>query len=481
MHPITPADFYRAVQRITPRSGWPSARVAVAVSGGPDSIALLHLLAQYVREPSSALQGALPRPRQLVAVTVDHRLRAESAAEAEAVKRFSNSLGLEHHTLPIPWDQPPFPSFPAPHKIEAPARAARMLLYRQLFRQEGIASLWTGHHRGDQVENLLMRGRGMQSVARMDGGRLQELEEEERWIVRPLLEFDKAQLVDYCIKHSLPYFIDPTNLDPQHTPRNALRQTLAESQARHLSHPHILPEASTTNSGPLQLLHHILATPSLPQQLISPSTDLLTLNSPFPTTLTLRPRHLPSGTRPSEARALLRRIIYFVSPLPQRGGIPKSALEGARRRIWQSPKEGKQAFTPGGGVAFVPQRRKGIVDGVERWEWVVGRQPKRREGRNSVLAKEPFELIEGVGRFWDGRVWFKVERKGAEGEGWRWWVEEKGRWCLPLVMRARRSAEGEPEVVLDFTRREGEAAIEPEGCLFIGDATISWRCRKALR
>ncbi|ORY61926.1 hypothetical protein BCR35DRAFT_195618 [Leucosporidium creatinivorum] len=282
MHPITPADFYRAVQRITPRSGWPSARIAVAVSGGPDSIALLHLLAQYVREPSSALQGALPRPRRLVAVTVDHRLRAESAAEAEAVKRFSHSFGLEHHTLPIPWGQPPFPSFPAPHKTEAPAHAARLLLYRQLFRQEGVASLWTGHHRGDQVENLLMRGRGMESVARMDGGGLEEVEEEERWIVRPLLGFDKAQLVGHCIKHSLPYFVDPTNLDPHHTPRNALRQTLAESQARHLSHPHTLPSASISHSGPLQLLHHIIPTPSPPQQPSSPPIDLLTINSLFP-------------------------------------------------------------------------------------------------------------------------------------------------------------------------------------------------------
>lgn len=110
-----------------------------------------------------------------------------------ALSAFPSFAGLEHHTLSIPWNQPPFPNYPAPHKTEAPARAARMLLYRQLFRQECIASLWTGHHRGDQVENLLMRGRGMQSVARMDGGGLEEPEEQERRIVRPLLGFDKVR------------------------------------------------------------------------------------------------------------------------------------------------------------------------------------------------------------------------------------------------------------------------------------------------
>lgn len=191
---------------------------------------------------------------------------------------------------------------------------------------------------------------------------------------------------------------------------------------------------------------------------------------------------MSSRTRPSETRALLRRIISFASPLQQGGTISESALESARQRIWESPNEVKQAFTPGAGVLFIPRRQTETKGNAGYEKWVVGRQPKRREGRQSASAKEPFELVEGEGRVWDGRVWFRVERVEERGEGWRWWVEEKGRWSLPVVMRARESAEGQPEVVLDFSRRgKGAARIKEEGVLDLGDFRISWRSRKVLR
>lgn len=159
------------------------------------------------------------------------------------------------------------------------------------------------------------------------------------------------------------------------------------------------------------------------------------------------------------------------------------ALETARRRIWESSSEGKQAFTPGAGVVFVPKRRAVSNDGSACWDWVVGRQPKRREGRHSALAQEPFELTEGQGRVWDNRVWFQVERVTEGGESWRWWVEGKGRWSLPVVMRMKSGcAEGKAEVVLDFSRRgRGIDQVAAEGSLDLGGFRVGWRCRKVLR
>lgn len=289
---------------------------------------------------------------------------------------------------------------------------------------------------------------------------------------------EQSQLVEYCKHHALPYFIDPTNLDPLHTPRNALRESLAEVQKRHLSHPHTLPTATAFTSGPLHLLHRILPAPSPPSVPAAPPGGLFTLNFPRPTTLTLRPHHLPSRMPPSSARDLLRRAIAFASPLSN-GSISHAALEDARRRIWESA--GRVAFTPGSGVWFTPRIHEG------KCEWIVGRQPRRRK-QGVQEEEERFELLAGEGRVWDGRVWLRVERVGGGGEvvqDERWYVESRGRWSLPVVRRVRArlgekdgKGEGEQgEVMLDLSEEERSA----KGEIAVQGARISWRCRKVLR
>lgn len=154
--------------------------LAVAVSGGPDSIALLVRLAR--RHP----------PSQLIVLTVDHALRPSSQLEAANVAAFARSLGVEHHTLLVPWGRPPFPPRPPPHSTEAPARQARLLLFRQFMGARRIEELWMGHHRDDQVENRLLWGRGMRrvgSLPRAEGVR--DLDDFD--VVRPLLGVDKVR------------------------------------------------------------------------------------------------------------------------------------------------------------------------------------------------------------------------------------------------------------------------------------------------
>ena len=122
---------------------WKTAPALVlAVSGGPDSIALMWLAARWRR--------ALTRGPQLIAVTVDHGLRPEAAREARKVKRLAQSLDLPHRTLRWTGAKPET-------GLPAAARSARYRLLAQAARQSHATHILTAHTRDDQAETLLMR------------------------------------------------------------------------------------------------------------------------------------------------------------------------------------------------------------------------------------------------------------------------------------------------------------------------------------
>src|SRR5256714_9527683 len=116
--------------------------IVLAVSGGPDSIALMWLAARW--------RHALARGPRLVAVTVDHGLRPEAAAEARRVKRLARSLDLPHRTLRWRGAKPKT-------GVPAAARAARYRLLAEAARASGATHILTAHTRDDQAETLLMR------------------------------------------------------------------------------------------------------------------------------------------------------------------------------------------------------------------------------------------------------------------------------------------------------------------------------------
>ena len=129
--------------------------IVLAVSGGPDSIALMWLAARWRR--------ALARGPRLVAVTVDHGLRAASAREASDVKRLARSLGLPHHTVRWRGAKPKT-------GVPAAARAARYRLLAKAAQDHGATHILTAHTRDDQAETLLMRllrGSGIAGLAAM--------------------------------------------------------------------------------------------------------------------------------------------------------------------------------------------------------------------------------------------------------------------------------------------------------------------------
>ena len=177
---------------------WKAAPALVlAVSGGPDSIALMWLAARWRR-------GLVRGPR-LLAVTVDHGLRAESAAEARNVKRLARSLELPHRTVRWTGVKPKT-------GVPAAARAARYRLLAQAARANGATHILTAHTRDDQAETLLMRmmrGSGIAGLAAM----ARQSEREGLLLARPFLQIAKSQLVATLEKAKVSFAEDPTNRD----------------------------------------------------------------------------------------------------------------------------------------------------------------------------------------------------------------------------------------------------------------------------
>jgi tRNA(Ile)-lysidine synthase len=178
----------------------------LAISGGPDSTALLVLAARW--------RATLNRGPKLVAVTVDHGLRPESAREANAVKRLACKLGLAHRTLRWIGRKPKT-------GLQAAARQARYRLLAAAAAQAGARHILTAHTRDDQAETLLMRltrGSGLAGLAAM--ARVSPLPasgEREILLVRPLLDLPKARLLATLKSARIGFADDPSNRDPRFT------------------------------------------------------------------------------------------------------------------------------------------------------------------------------------------------------------------------------------------------------------------------
>lgn len=169
--------------------------LAVAVSGGPDSVALLALLAEWVGRDG---------PR-LVAVTIDHGLRPEAAQEALMVAELCARLGIEHHTRRWSGEKPQ-------SGLQEKARAARYALLAEAAKTSGATAIVTAHTVDDQAETLLMRmaaGSGLAGLA----GMAQRSAVNGIVLARPLLGVEKSRLIATCAARGLSFVRDPSNDD----------------------------------------------------------------------------------------------------------------------------------------------------------------------------------------------------------------------------------------------------------------------------
>jgi tRNA(Ile)-lysidine synthase len=171
--------------------------VLLAVSGGPDSVALMLLVQSWARQ----CEGAAAVP--LAVATVDHGLRSESRKEAEMVADWAKSLGLPHRILTWEGAKPT-------SRIQETARAARYELLFAHAREIGADYLLTAHQADDQAETILfrlLRGSGFSGLAGMAvatrRGPLVHF--------RPLLDCPKEALIAFCEARGQPFFRDPSN------------------------------------------------------------------------------------------------------------------------------------------------------------------------------------------------------------------------------------------------------------------------------
>lgn len=166
-------------------------RLAVAVSGGGDSLAL-------------ALLAAEALPGQVVGLTVDHALRPDSAREAEQAKEWLAARHIPHVTLRWEGEKPAA-------NIQAEARAARYRLLDGWCADNGVPVLLTAHHRDDVAETFLMRlerGSGLAGLAAIAPARRLP---QGTWLLRPLLAASRAQLQEALRARGQAWIEDPSN------------------------------------------------------------------------------------------------------------------------------------------------------------------------------------------------------------------------------------------------------------------------------
>jgi tRNA(Ile)-lysidine synthase len=190
-HPPTLITLVRGLIRersLVPRGS----TLLVAVSGGPDSMALLHVLAVLRRTAGFGL----------FAHGVDHGLRAESAAELDVAESFARSLD-------VPFRRTCLKVAPGGN-LQARARVARWEALRAAASRAAAARIATGHHADDRAETVVMRllrgtgYRGLAVLAANEGDR-----------IRPMIRARQSDIALHVVRHRVPHCVDPSNRDPR--------------------------------------------------------------------------------------------------------------------------------------------------------------------------------------------------------------------------------------------------------------------------
>jgi tRNA(Ile)-lysidine synthase len=321
-----PVKLQRALVDIEETTGVPLAAgpFVVGVSGGADSLALLHALLSIV--PAG----------QITVAHLDHGLRPESAAESVIIRDQAAAWGVAFVGGLAPVAEL---AAAAGQGIEEAGRQARYRFLAQVARERGAAVL-TAHHADDQVETVLMhilRGSGLAGLRGMlPAGRLPE--DPDIWLLRPLLGASRAEIEQYCRDHDLHPVEDASNRDTTYF-RNRLRHD-------------VIPLLETVSPQIGQHLQHLAATVTADYALLQQLSDVAMVD----VTLDRGPgwilldRTLWQGLPLSIRRSILRTAHRHCDPAGRDLGF--ASLEGARAAA-EAPRSGQQAHLPGGVIVYV--------------------------------------------------------------------------------------------------------------------------------
>ena len=343
----------------------PAPRIAVAVSGGSDSLALCLLADRWARAKGGTV----------FALTVDHGLRPEAGAEAAQVQRWLAARAISHRTLR--WT-----GARRTGATQAEARAARFALLTGWCRQAGVLHLLLGHQREDQAETALQRlvhGSGIEGLAAMAPVRL-AMEPDGRGVrlLRPLLSVPRDALAATLAHCNQPWIDDPTNRDARHG-RPRLAAALAQLGSEGLSAARlarVAARAADDRAALDRLCTDLLAGGAHPAPAGFVTLDLKML------------RHAPHAL----ALRALGRVVTTVSGTPHPPRLER--LERLTRRLLCD--DAKAATL--GGCRVVPQRNERVV---------VCREP--------AAAPEVLPLKPGDSALWDRRFVVSLGRSAAPG------------------------------------------------------------------
>ena len=186
-------------------------KIAIALSGGVDSIVLFHLLVTEYKDSY----------KELVVFHINHGLREESYEEAEFVEKFVKDFDVKFYKEELNMSDLERDSHTSEEML---ARELRYQAFNKMAKLEGVTKLLTAHHKNDQVENILMRlltGRSIDHSLAI----CEEIEMVGLTIYRPLLNSLKAELEEYAKEKNLHYYVDATNFDTDYT-RNNIRHNI---------------------------------------------------------------------------------------------------------------------------------------------------------------------------------------------------------------------------------------------------------------
>ena len=186
-------------------------KIAIALSGGVDSIVLFHLLVTEYKDSY----------KELVVFHINHGLREESYEEAEFVEKFVKDFDVKFYKEELNMSDLERDSHTSEEML---ARELRYQAFNKMAKLEGVTKLLTAHHKNDQVENILMRlltGRSIDHSLAI----CEEIEMAGLNIYRPLLNSLKAELEEYAKEKNLHYYVDATNFDTDYT-RNNIRHNI---------------------------------------------------------------------------------------------------------------------------------------------------------------------------------------------------------------------------------------------------------------